>query len=295
MSIHHPHLKVLLLNSLRLRSQSQLTQQGFTLIEALLVVAVVGILAAISAPMWMERPLRAGAQQSGSLFRQVRLRAMSNTTAFRIRPDLNSLVPGTQQATRYLVQASTGRSCGATTNISTVTPPTENGSSSTLPVTSIAGFSPSDRITIGESTTTYEVTATNSGNPQIIVGNRWPGQQGTALLGAEVELASTWNSGGQFTGLISDQLQLASSTSEAVTIPTQVTANGQSIPWSLCYSAQGLALLFNARTGQVVNADLELPIISCANGSNCTGSGRRGSTTMRITRGGAVTVPTTIN
>jgi prepilin-type N-terminal cleavage/methylation domain-containing protein len=293
MSIHRPHLQAWLLNSLRASSQRGSMQQGFTLIEVLIVVVVVGILAAIAAPMWAERPLRQGAQQTGSLFRQVRMRAMSNTTAFRIRPDLTSVLPGTQRATRFLVQASTGRACGATTNI--MAAPTVTGASSVLPVNAVAGFSPSDRVTIGESTTTYEVTATNSADPQIIIGNTGPGNQGNALIGAEVELASVWNSSGQFTGLISDQLQLASNNSEGATLATEVTIGAQSVPWSLCYSAQGLAALYNARTGQVINADLELPIVSCAYGSNCTGTAMRGSTTVRISRGGAVTVPSNIN
>jgi prepilin-type N-terminal cleavage/methylation domain-containing protein len=295
MSIHRPHLQAWLLNSLRASSQRGSMQQGFTLIEVLIVVVVVGILAAIAAPMWAERPLRQGAQQTGSLFRQVRMRAMSNTTAFRIRPDLTSVIPGTQRATRFLVQASTGRACGATTNISTLTAPTVNGASSVLPVNAVAGFNPTDRVTIGESTTTYNVTAIDTGATQIIVGDTGPGNQGNALLGAEVELASVWNSGGQFTGLISDQLQLASNKSEGVTVATEMTIGAQSVPWSLCYSAQGLAALYNARTGQVINADLELPLVSCAYGSTCTGTAIRGSTTVRISRSGAVTVPSNIN
>jgi prepilin-type N-terminal cleavage/methylation domain-containing protein len=293
MRTRHPaYFHVWLSNSLRISHQFKQTQQGFTLAETLIVIVVVGILASISAPMWMERPLRQGAQQSGSLFRQVRMRAMSNTTAFRIRPDLTSVVAGTSppRATRFLVQASSGRTCGARTNISNVDSPFLNGASSVLPVNAVTNFNPGDRVTIGESTATHEVTAINAGASQIVVGGTQPGNQGNALRGAEVELASVWRSGGQFTGLLNDQLILASGASEAAAIPTEVTVNGQSIPWSMCYSAQGLATFFNARTGQVVNADLALPVDSCKKQSNCTGVGMAGTATVRIARGGSVAV-----
>jgi prepilin-type N-terminal cleavage/methylation domain-containing protein len=288
MGIRQSSLQAWLASSLRLRSQINRSDQGLTLVEVLVVIAVMAVLATISAPMWAERPLRQGTQQAGSLFRQVRMRAMSNTTAFRIRPDLSSVLPGTTRATRFLVQASTGKACGATTNILDTVPPTVVGSSSILPVNSVTGFNPTDRVTIGESTAAYEITAIDSANPQIIVGDTSPGSQGAALQGAEVELASVWRSGGQFTGLISDQLKLASSKKEVVTIPTTVAVSGQAVPWSLCYTAQGLASLYNARSGQVLNADLVLPIYSCTYNSNCTGDYQTGASNVRITRGGAV-------
>jgi prepilin-type N-terminal cleavage/methylation domain-containing protein len=293
MSTRHPaHFHIWLFNSLSVRSHLKHAQQGFTLAETLIVIVVVGILATISAPMWMERPLRQGAQQSGSLFRQVRMRAMSNTTAFRIRPDLTSVVAGTTppRATRFLVQASSGRTCGARTNISNVDSPVVSDASSILPVDSVANFNLGDRVTVGESTVTYEVTAKDSGTSRIVVGGTQPGSEGDALRGAEVELASVWRAGGQFTGVLNEQLILASGASEAAAIPTEVEVNGQNIPWSMCYSAQGLATFFNARTGQVVNSDLALPVVSCKMQSNCAGAGMTGTATVSVSRGGSVAV-----
>jgi prepilin-type N-terminal cleavage/methylation domain-containing protein len=270
------------------------SDSGFTLLEGLLTIALIGIMAAIAAPLFVQPPLRPGATQVSTLFRQLRLRAMSNTTAFRIRPDLTSVATGTSRATRLYVQASSGRECGARTTISTINPPTISGSNSVLPVTSMQGFTAGVRVTVGESPATYEVISADTVTSQMIVGGTAPGLQGNAYLGAEVELASVWRDNPQYTGLLSDQLTLAQNNSEQVSVPTEIVVNGTIVPWSLCFDARGLATLYNARTGQVINADLSLPIASCINGSNCTGNNLKGRADLTISRGGAVTGPSNI-
>lgn len=265
--------------------------QGMTFLEVLLVLVVIGVLAAMVAPMWRENSLRAGANQTGSIFRQVRMRAMANTTAYRLRPDPTAIVPGSNPplASRFFVQAASGRSCGARTNI--VNPPTVASSgNSSLPVNDTDGFATGAEITVGESLERYTVVSVDDENAILFVGGESLGQLGNSLTGAEVELANVWNSQPAVTGILPEDLALPTNENagEAVAFNSTIGAT----TWNLCFDAEGTANLYNAFTGQPINAELQLSVTRCMHGSNCIGANQIGNpVNITVTRGGAITVP----
>lgn len=75
-------------------------QKGFTLIELMIVVAIVGILAAIAIPAYQDYTIRARVTEGLSLASSAKM-AVSETTI------TNNALPATQAATGYVTPAGT--------------------------------------------------------------------------------------------------------------------------------------------------------------------------------------------
>jgi prepilin-type N-terminal cleavage/methylation domain-containing protein len=64
------------------------SERGYTLFEVLIVVALIGIVSAISVPVFMESNRRgalwSGAEQIGATVRSARLKAISQNTTYRV-------------------------------------------------------------------------------------------------------------------------------------------------------------------------------------------------------------------
>lgn len=98
-------------------------ETGFTLIELMIVVAIVGILAAIAIPAYQDYTVRARVVEGLSLASSAKL-AVAETTAS------SGSFPTTQAATRYVTPA-------ATPNVSSVT--IGNNGIITITYTAVAG------------------------------------------------------------------------------------------------------------------------------------------------------------
>lgn len=64
------------------------SQRGYTLIELLIVLGLIGVITAISVPVFMESSARSGlwtgSEQIGSTIRQARMKAISQNTTYRV-------------------------------------------------------------------------------------------------------------------------------------------------------------------------------------------------------------------
>lgn len=81
-------------------------QKGFTLIELMIVVAIVGILAAIAIPAYQDYTIRARVTEGLSMASSAKLAVAETTLA-------NNALPATQAATGYVTPA-------ATTNVTSI-------------------------------------------------------------------------------------------------------------------------------------------------------------------------------
>ena len=80
---------------------SRTIQKGFTLIELMIVVAIIGILAAIAIPAYQDYTIRARVTEGLEMASSAKL-AVSETTM------TNNALPATQAATGYTSPAATG-------------------------------------------------------------------------------------------------------------------------------------------------------------------------------------------
>jgi len=76
-------------NLLGIGGQTTSKDTGFTLIELLVIIALIGVMAAFSAPYitFGINPLRDTTNRIASTFKLIRVKAMSQTSAYRIKQD----------------------------------------------------------------------------------------------------------------------------------------------------------------------------------------------------------------
>jgi type IV fimbrial biogenesis protein FimT len=98
--------------------RTQTTSSGFTLIESLVAIGLLGVLAAIAAPNIMamgSRPLPDSTNKLVGQIRLARAKAISQTSAYRLRPEvINTSDPDlNNRQTRWVIQRAS--SCNSTT------------------------------------------------------------------------------------------------------------------------------------------------------------------------------------
>ncbi len=251
--------------------------EGFTLIEALVTIAIIGVLAALVGPglFAVNKPLQNATNQVSGIFKQVRLRAIATTTAYRVRPN-----PTNNRA--LIVEASNTRGCGSTTQLTDAAVSTDR----TLKVTSVRGFFVGDLLEIGSDSTNNNVVAIDPPNSRITIGNDLDTAQ---AVGARVQLANNWRSGDLITSFTTDDLTLPGPQTGAFRgNPDQEVRVSAAAPnWLLCFDSRGVASQFDPTNGNVLPNDLVLTLRRFDIPSN-TAVG--GTTTVTIFRGGGVSI-----
>ncbi|MBW4551838.1 MAG: hypothetical protein KME35_12115 [Aphanocapsa sp. GSE-SYN-MK-11-07L] len=249
------------------------------MVELLVVVVIIGILGAATAPslFFAHKPLKSATDQTAAIFKRARIRAISTTSAYRIRVDDETFSPTTTNATRFIVEAATSASCGADTVLSA---PAASGDT-VLRVVSTTGFRVSDRISVDTSsttsttaTTTYEILAVDPSAGTLTV-NRSGSPAGTGLDSAKpidtrVQAIDRWRGADLITSFTQDDRTLPQPRSpfglaqqgidESVAVPESVMINGNPTRWTLCFDSRGLTTLSNTNGGAVIEGNLALPI-----------------------------------
>jgi prepilin-type N-terminal cleavage/methylation domain-containing protein len=283
------------------------SSKGLTLVELLVVIAIIGILGAFTAPslFFTHKPLKSATEQTASIFKQARIRAISTTSAYRIRVDTASFLPTTTNATRFTVEAATSASCGADTILRVAAA----SGDTVLQVVSTTGFRVSDRISLvtpsTTSTTAYEILAVDPSAGTLTV-NRSGSPAGTGLDSAQpidtrVQAIDRWRGADLITSFTQDDRTLPQPRSpfglvqqridESVAVPESVMINGNSTPWTLCFDSRGLTTLTNTNGGAVLAGNLALPI------RRYIGSTAANTTVAQVSilRGGAVSTAVSFN
>jgi prepilin-type N-terminal cleavage/methylation domain-containing protein len=259
---------------------------GFTLLEMLAVIAIMGVLAALTGPVlfWANKPLQNGTNQVVGILRQTRMRAIANTTAYRIRPNNN---------TSFIVESSTTRGCGALTQLREAAVSTDT----VLRVRSARGFFIDDSLKIGSDETSNRITGTDTVNQTLTLGS----PIGTAqAVDSTVELIDNWRTGDLVTGFTRDDLTLPQPRSsvfgliqqnpgEQIRMSAQVGSIATntwttSTNWNLCFNSVGTANLVNPSSGLPLNQDLRITLEKY---NSQTGTSL-GTTIISVTSGGSV-------
>ncbi|ACB52887.1 hypothetical protein cce_3539 [Crocosphaera subtropica ATCC 51142] len=227
--------------------------RGYTLLEILATVSIIGILAIIAGPVksWVENPLANGTNQTVGVLNLIRLRAMSTTSAYRIKPD--PLAP----TNKLQVQIAKTRGCESSTELTTEATSTDQE----LTVASTEGLVVGDSIVVGNDRENNEIIATNSST--ITLGEALGTSQEE---NATVELINNWLNDINFT-------------EEELILPEEITISGDPTDWTLCFDSRGHANLYDA--SGVVNSNLTLTL---------TNSFNQIQSKITIFRGGAVEV-----
>ncbi|MDV6344443.1 pilin [Nitrosomonas sp. Is37] len=103
----------------------QQMQKGFTLIELMIVVAIIGILAAVAIPAYQDYTIRARVTEGLSLASSAKLAVSETTTS-------NNALPATQAATGYV-------SPDATPNVTSIAIANDGTAAITITYTATAG------------------------------------------------------------------------------------------------------------------------------------------------------------
>ncbi|MGK7882008.1 MAG: Tfp pilus assembly protein FimT/FimU [Crocosphaera sp.] len=227
--------------------------RGYTLLETLATISIIGILAVIAGPVksWVENPLANGTNQTVAIFNLIRIRAISTTSAYRIKPD--PFAPNN----KFKVQIARTRGCESSTELTVEA----TSADVELTVASTEGLVVGDSIIVGSDEDNNEIIATNSST--ITLGEPLGTSQEE---NATVELINNWLNDMNFT-------------EEELILPEEITISGDSTEWTLCFDSRGHANLYDA--SGVVNGNLVLTL---------TNTGNQEQSEITIFGGGAVQV-----
>jgi prepilin-type N-terminal cleavage/methylation domain-containing protein len=236
------------------------TSQGFTLIEALVTIAIIGVLAAMTAPMFSgyNKPLQNATNQVAGVFKQARMRAIATTNAFRITPRADNRGFNVERAIR-------NGTCGSTALLTQAAVSADT----TLRVSTVRGFKIGDQITVGSDSTGNNIIGIDPTTSTFTLGAALGSSQSVS---AQVEVLGNWDgidtttgkSKDLVTGFTDDDLLLPQPRSSLFGLTQQspdqeVRLTSSPTSWRLCFNGRGSAFLTDPSTGNpITNQNLFL-------------------------------------